>query len=225
MRKKTVLISLILVIIAGSIPITLWFIKRDDPNPRILTEVEEIEDVESFKEIVQGLESIEETYKKMDTFIRERIPASNIFLKFNLIDEESVSTKDDLRTELFMLYFTALKNQDMNLFTAVVSGEAIKEVWDEEINVELRINKIQKVLKNSSRDGKFSTLRYQFEEDKYKQLTDKGVLYLIYTDGIEIQIPFEVELIGEDEHRYYRFVNSIKEMEQLIQNENLNNVN
>lgn len=219
MKKKTILL-LITLILVGIGTFAIWKMKEKITKSQDMSPVEEIEDIENFNEIVAGLENFEDTFGKMDTFIKERLPISNIFLKFNLIDEDSEPTNDELRKELFLLLFTALTNQDLNLFTSVVSGDAIKEVWDKEIDVELRIMKMEKVLKNSSRDGKFSTLNYQFEEDQFENMTDKGILNLIYKDGVIVTIPFEIELIGQDDHRYYQFTNSIIEMEQLIQQGN-----
>ena len=219
MKKKTILL-LITLILVGIGTFAIWKMKEKITKSQDMSPVEEIEDIENFNEIVAGLENFEDTFGKMDTFIKERLPISNIFLKFNLIDEDSEPTNEELRKELFLLLFTALTNQDLNLFTSVVSGDAIKEVWDKEIDVELRIMKMEKVLKNSSRDGKFSTLNYQFEEDQFENMTDKGILNLIYKDGVIVTIPFEIELIGQDDHRYYQFTNSIIEMEQLIQQGN-----
>lgn len=161
----------------------------------------------------------EDVYLKVDSFIRERIPALDIFMEFDLDDEkEEPPTNEKLCKEFFNMFYAAVKTQDMDLFASVLSGDSIQEVWEGEILIEKRIEKMDNFLDTVSRAGKLSSIHYQFKMDKNDLQTDNGTLYMIYEDGVEVPIPFELVLIGdiEDEERYYQFSNTIKEIKQQL---------
>ena len=183
-------------------------VKKEFKN---LSEEIEVEDDVVF-EYGNTITDVEETYRIMHEFIKARLLEADIFLEFDLVEGPHAASITELRSELFDRFYMAIKEKDLDHFTFVFSGVAIKELWGEEKDPDQRIKLMNDALSRLQRNEKFEAIRYQFERDEEDLPTDEGILVLEYKDGIEISVPFTMALIGEGVDGYYQLRNSITDI-------------
>ncbi len=216
MKKRIVVIGSIIIVLG----LLLFLAYSKEPFLKDSVVDTKVNELTSQKEFEANILDTETNLETMRNFIADRLPESNVLLDFDLeeIEPDDV-TSIELQEELFSMFSTALLTQDIDLLSAVVTGEAIRELWGKEENIEENLKKLDETVVALSRDGLYEKLSYQL--NAIQKDTDKrdGTMNLSYKDGVVMKIPFEIELVDGREIPYYLFNTSIKEMLSVIQNQ------
>lgn len=218
MRVDNKIIGSILIILIVVALLLIWWFGRNEETMQEKKKFKNLSDefiVEDQKVIQYGksIKDDEQTYKIMHAFIKERLPQQDIFLEFDLEkDAQKPLTLTDLRDELFDKLYMAIKEKDLDNFTFVFSGEAVKELWGDKTDPEERIQLLKEALSKLNRQGSFQTIRYQMEQDEEDHITDEGIFFIEYDDDYEVAVPFTISLIGDQEEGYFQFDNSVQEI-------------
>jgi len=165
---------------------------KDMQGEKAIKLEKQIQKVAIDKRTLAELSNSEDVYLKIDSFIRERLPVSDIFFEFSLDVEHEELTQEEAIKEFFDMFYSAVVTEDMDLFLSVISSESVKEIWDKEIDIDKRIASMQNVITTINGGGTLETMHYQFKKVEPEQLSTSGMLYLQYSDGNEVSVPFEL---------------------------------
>lgn len=201
-KRNLILVSIILVILVFSV---WWYLQ----GGQLLSREAEVD-----TELVEGITDVEETSGKMYEFIYNRLPESDVFLKFEIGEHAHLSI-EELRREPLAMLQTAIQQAEPDILTVAVTSQALQEVFDgvDSTDFEGRVERVRELLETLNRKGTFTSLTYQFEHESFNVETNEGILYLNYSDGSSVETPFEVVLMGEGEERMGQLELSLSRME------------
>lgn len=214
MKKRIVIIGSIVIVFS----LFLFLAHSKEPflqDTVVDTKVKELPKQEEFE---VGILDTETNFVTMRNFIADRLPESNVLLDFELeeIDPEEL-TSTELQEELFSMFSRSIETQDIDLLSAVTTGESIQELWGNEENIEKNLETLNKTLVSLSRNGAYEKLTYQFNAVQKETGKNVGTMNLSYSDGLDVKVPFEIELMDGRELPYYVINTSIKDMLSIIQ--------
>ena len=213
MERKRLLIALFILLF---ILLLLYLLLGKDTAPKLTDKVEVIN-----KDPMEITEVTEKS-KHIDEFILSKIPnGENIFFKREQHiphSEEDKVTLVDLKKENIQFVYSSFVLQDLDQLTVAFSSESIRSLQDnqESGKQEDLLQKLTKFLQLMNRNGMLEKIDYQFEIDKYKQETNKGLMNVYYTDNLQISIDIEVQQVGDDEHLAYEIITPLKNFEEII---------
>lgn len=172
------------------------------------------------KDTMKEITKVVEDSQKIDTFILSKIPGGDeAFFKREQYSDHAHDeeiTSELLREETMKFVYSAFMLQDVDQLTVAFSSDSIRSIQSDADTVIDLPQVLADFLSLVNRDNQLEKLEYQFELDEYKRESNKGVLTLQYSDGLEIPVDIEIQSVGDEEHRAFEVITPLAEIEQLI---------
>lgn len=123
-----------------------------------------------------------------------------------------------LRREPIEKLQVALLDENVDEFLFIFPSESTMEIMSEETDLDKRIELLMDAIQRINRQGQLESISFQLYTDDIENELNEGILYLHYNDSLTVDVPFELEQIGEDTHHlYFKFLTSISKIEQNIE--------
>lgn len=212
MKSKRIIIWTLLLV--GVLLILYFVFWKESVTP--LTE-KVVVPKESMKEITEVVEESQ----KIDTFILSKIPdGDEAFFKrehYSGHSHEKKVTGELLREETMKFVYSAFMLQDVDQLTVAFSSDSIRSIQSDADTVIDLPQVLADFLSLVNRDNQLEKLEYQFELDEYNRESNKGVLTLQYSDGLQIPVDIEIQSVGDEEHRAFEVITPLSEIGKLFE--------
>ena len=157
--------------------------------------------------------------KQIDEFILSKIPGGDeVFFKREQFTGHSHDvTTEELRKETMQFVYSAFMLQDIDQLTVAFSPDSIRSIKKDTHTIIDLAKVLADFLKLVNREGLLEKLEYQFKLDEYDRESNKGVLTLLYSDGIQILIEIEIQPVGDEDHRAFEVITPLSEIGKLFE--------
>lgn len=173
------------------------------------------------KDTTKEITEVVEESQKIDSFILSKIPGGDkaFFKREHYTDHshDEGTTSDLLREETMKFVYSAFMLQDIDQLTVAFSSDSIRSLQSETDTVMDLPKVLANFLSRVNRDNQLEKLEYQFEIDEYDKETNKGLLTLIYSDGIQTPVEIELQSVGDEEHLAFEVITPLSEFRTLLE--------
>lgn len=172
------------------------------------------------KDTTKEITEVVEESQKVDSFILSKIPGGDkaFFKREHYTDHshDKAMTSELLREETMKFVYSAFMLQDIDQLTVAFSSESIRSLQSETDTVIDLPKVLGDFLSRVNRDNQLEKIEYQFEIDEYDKESNKGLLTLIYSDGIQTPVDIELQSVGDAEHLAFEMITPLSDIEKLL---------